>query len=213
MPSLRSKLRSLPLILSLVALFVALGGPSYAADVLNGKRIKNRSIAGKKLKSNSVGGRVVKESSLGKVPLAARANDATSADTATSAASATAASRAVTADSATNASQLGGVGAGGYTRRLWAVYDSTTDSIVRGSGALSVEPGGGPGVRAIRFNRNVSQCAWIATRGDQAAGGASTGFITTELASSVNTDQVIVRTRDATNSFFDAVDFHLVVVC
>ena len=68
-------------------------------------------------------------------------------------------------------------------------------------------------MRGIRFNRDVSQCAWIATRGDQAAAGASIGFITTELASAANTDQILVRTRNAADTVFDSVDFHLVVVC
>jgi hypothetical protein len=213
MTFLAAKLRSLPLILSLIALFVALGGPSYAADLISGKRIKNHSISGKKLKTNSIGGKAVKESALGKVRAATRADSAATAATATAADTATRAATADTANSAANATQLGGVAAGDYSRRLFAVYDATTDSLVRGAGAVSVETGGGPGVRAIRFNRDVSSCAWVATRGDQAAGGASTGFISTELASLGQPDQVMVRTRDVTNSFYEAVDFHLVVLC
>ena len=199
-----SKLRSLPLLISLVALLVALGGPSYAADLISGKRINNRSISGKKLKANSIGNKAVKESALGKVPAAAQAD---SADTATSANTATSAS------TATNSTRLGGIPAGGYTRRLFAVYDAGTNSIVRGAGAVSVEAGGGPGARAIRFDRAVSSCSWIATRGDPADGsGALAGFITTELAGP-GTDEILVRTRTDDNTSFEAVDFHLVVVC
>jgi hypothetical protein len=76
---------------------------------------------------------------------------ASQADSAPTAATAITATRAATADSAADAGRLGGVGADGYRRRLYAVYDATTDSVVRGVGAVSVEPGGGPGVHGIRF--------------------------------------------------------------
>jgi hypothetical protein len=87
------------LVIALIALFVALGGSGYAAVKLNGKslkngsvagkKLKNRSIAGKKLKNDTVTGRHIKESTLGKVPLAAAADTANSAKTADSAGSAT----------------------------------------------------------------------------------------------------------------------------
>ena len=150
---------------------------------------------------------MVKESALGQVPSARRAEVATRADTATRA------TLADTAGSATNAAQLGGIPAGDYVRRLFAVYDSGTDSIVRGSGAVSVQPGGGFGVRGIKFNRDVSNCAWIATHGDQATGGASSIFVSTELSSSTELDTILVRTRNAGDTAYPPVDFHLVVFC
>jgi hypothetical protein len=70
---------------ALLALFVALGGTGYAATSINGKVIKNGTIAGKKLKKNTLGGTQVKESKLATVPRSARANSAAVADTATSA--------------------------------------------------------------------------------------------------------------------------------
>lgn len=80
----------------MVALFVSLGGISYAAATINGKDIKNKTVAGKKLKNKTVtGGKVkndtltgvqIKESTLGKVPAAIQADSATSAQTAQSAA-------------------------------------------------------------------------------------------------------------------------------
>lgn len=47
-----------------LALFVALGGSSYAAVTINGRSIENRSIAAKKLKRNTITGREVRESRL-----------------------------------------------------------------------------------------------------------------------------------------------------
>ena len=56
------------LIVSLIALFVALGGTVYAASGrIDGAAIKVKSIPGNRLKSNSVTGKQVKESSLGLV--------------------------------------------------------------------------------------------------------------------------------------------------
>jgi hypothetical protein len=61
----RSKIRISPAsVLALVALFVALGGVSYAAVTINGKNIKNNSIPGKKLKNRAVTNNKVKPNSL-----------------------------------------------------------------------------------------------------------------------------------------------------
>lgn len=77
------------LVISMIALFVALGGTGYAASQINGKTLKNNSVPGKKLKNKTVtGGKVkpntltgtqINESSLGIVPNAAHAATATSA--------------------------------------------------------------------------------------------------------------------------------------
>jgi len=93
---------------ALLALFVALGGVSYAAVKINGKNIKNGTVTGKKLKNgtlkgnkiaaNAIGGGAVNESSLGKVPSAANADSAGSAG------------------SAGNAAQLGGQAASSYAK-------------------------------------------------------------------------------------------------
>jgi hypothetical protein len=60
-------------VMSTLAIFVALGGSSYAAFEISGSSIKNRSIAAKKLKRNSISGREIRESRLN-VPRARRAD-------------------------------------------------------------------------------------------------------------------------------------------
>jgi hypothetical protein len=60
--------------MSTLAVFIALGGSSYAAVRLNGANIKHRSIPGTKLKRNSLTGAEVRESRLGRVPRAAMAD-------------------------------------------------------------------------------------------------------------------------------------------
>lgn len=112
--------------IALLALFIALGGTTYAATALpknsvgtkqlkknavtavkiksgsvtNGK-IGANAVTGAKVKDNSLTGADVLESSLGQVPSAASAANATAATTATT---------------ATNALSLGGTAAAGYTK-------------------------------------------------------------------------------------------------
>ena len=60
-------------VMSTLAVFIALGGSSYAAIKISGSSIKNRSIPAKKLKRNSITGREVRESRLN-VPWARHAD-------------------------------------------------------------------------------------------------------------------------------------------
>jgi hypothetical protein len=60
-------------VMSTLAVFIALGGSSYAAIHISGSNIENRSIPAKKLKRNSITGREVRESRLN-VPRARRAD-------------------------------------------------------------------------------------------------------------------------------------------
>ena len=57
-----------------LAVFIALGGSSYAAFTISGRNIKDRSIAGRKLRHNTLTGAQIKESRLGRVPRAANAD-------------------------------------------------------------------------------------------------------------------------------------------
>src|SRR3954463_8009632 len=86
----RIKLPSPAMAIALLALFVALAGTGYAAVKVNGKNIKNKTIAGKKLKnrtitgaklkSNTLTGKQIKESKLATVPKAAAATTAGTAN-------------------------------------------------------------------------------------------------------------------------------------
>jgi hypothetical protein len=106
-----------------LALFIALGGTSYAvtnlpASSVGTSQLKNASVTAAKLHPHSVGagavaidsltGKQINESTLGEVP---KAKSATSADSAISAGTAT---TAVTASTATNATLLGGAPPASY---------------------------------------------------------------------------------------------------
>lgn len=62
-------------VMSTLAVFIALGGSSYAAVTINGSTIKNRTITASKLRPNTLTGAQIKESRLGRV------NRAKTADT------------------------------------------------------------------------------------------------------------------------------------
>ena len=57
-----------------LAVFIALGGSSYAAITLTGRDIKDRSLTNRDLKHNTLGGSRIKESRLGKVRRARNAD-------------------------------------------------------------------------------------------------------------------------------------------
>ena len=61
-------------VMATIAVFIALGGSSYAAFTISGSDIKNRSIAGKKLKRNTLTSKQVRESRLSRVPRARNAD-------------------------------------------------------------------------------------------------------------------------------------------
>ena len=75
-------------VVALLALFIALGGTSWAALKITGKNVQNGTLSGKDVRRNSLGGRVIAEGKLGRVPHAARADRATNAGRAESAAGA-----------------------------------------------------------------------------------------------------------------------------
>lgn len=57
-------------LMATIAVFVALGGTSYAAITVTGRNVKNSSLTYKDLKKNTLGGTRIKESRLGTVPRA-----------------------------------------------------------------------------------------------------------------------------------------------
>jgi hypothetical protein len=60
-------------VVATLALFVALGGSSYAAFKITGRDIRRHSLTGRLFKANSIGGRAIKERSLRTVPRARNA--------------------------------------------------------------------------------------------------------------------------------------------
>jgi hypothetical protein len=61
-------------VMSTLAVFIALGGSSYAALGLTGRDIRDGTLTGRDLRANSIGGKRVKEARLGVVPHARNAD-------------------------------------------------------------------------------------------------------------------------------------------
>jgi hypothetical protein len=61
-------------VMATLAVFIALGGTSYAALHITGRDIADRSLTGRELQRNSIGGRPIMESRLGTVPRARNAD-------------------------------------------------------------------------------------------------------------------------------------------
>lgn len=138
---------------ALLALFVALGGSSYAAVKVNGKNIRDRSVTGAKLKPDTLTGKQVREATLATVPAAQMAARASAADSADKAAAAT---KATSADTALIVADRYDSG----TFRL--ATDATRDVVTFGPFAFRAEcPGGfavikvtnsGPDAKMARLN-------------------------------------------------------------
>jgi len=60
-------------VMATLAVFIALGGSSYAALKIDGRDVRARSIPGNRLKGNALGGTEIAESRLGTVPRAENA--------------------------------------------------------------------------------------------------------------------------------------------
>lgn len=60
-------------VMSTLAVFIALGGSSYAAYSISGSSLKDRSVTGRKIRHNSLSGVQIRESTLATVPRARNA--------------------------------------------------------------------------------------------------------------------------------------------
>jgi hypothetical protein len=198
------RLRPSPaLVVSTIALFVAIGGVSWAAatigtsDIKDGavtkRKLHDDAVRGAKVKNDSLTGRDLDEKTLNQVP---SANHAQRAD------------RADIADTAINAnnvlSAVVGRGAQGCTL-LRATQPGTSANIATGHS--------GPAASAcvVDFSRDVTECTYIAGIGENFAGEAPAGLTTTAAAVG-NQQAVFVRTMNISGDN-KARPFHLQVIC
>jgi len=122
----RMRTPSPALVISLLALFVALGGTTYAASSLprnsvGSQQLKRNAVTGVKIKNGAVTAGKINANGL-TVPSALHAISAYAADTATIAQSAQSALNATNAANAVNAAKLAGVPASNYLRNNGNIY-------------------------------------------------------------------------------------------
>ncbi|HLW94876.1 MAG TPA: hypothetical protein VKS25_05820 [Solirubrobacteraceae bacterium] len=148
MRRIRLRRPSPALVVASTALFVALGGASYAAvslpaNSIGSKQLRNGAITSGKIANRAVTSPKINFSGFPTVP------SATHADTATSATTATNAKNAITATNASNAAELGGRPAGDYS--LTRTLQSTSAFTENGWYAVSPFTYGAPGYAKDQF--------------------------------------------------------------
>lgn len=171
--------------LALLALFVALGGVSYAAvklpaNSVGTRQLKANSVIGSKVKNGSLTGADVNASSLGKVPSAANADSATSA---ANASHATSANSATNATHAADSDKLGGISSAGFyaagskvaNSNLLDGIDSTGFYAAGSTVADSAKLGG---IDATGFLRNT---AGSVTTGNLAGGAVTNAKVANDV--------------------------------
>lgn len=191
MRALRAARPSPATVIASMALLVALAGTGYAASSLPANSVGN-----KQLQANAVTSSKVKDHALLRVDFAAgqlpRGRVGPPGPPGAPGSQGPQGARGPTGS------------AGGSSAGLWAVVNAD-GSLARGSGVVSVTRTGS-GVYKVQFNRDITQCAWLAT-----IRTASFGFVETELAGGTTTT-VLVQTRDTENMPTDRA-FHLGVLC
>ncbi len=179
------RLPSPSLAISLLALFVSLGGVGYAAATIGTGQIKNGAVTGKKIRNSTIRSRDVRKNSLGPHAIAESKLRVGSAHSAFSAATAS--------------------GMANY-----AVIQGPSGLPARGRNVNSAVRTG-KGRYQVIFNRNVRNCAYFASLGLVGATTPPNGEISSApLASNVN--GVAVRTFNSAGNLEDH-SFHLLVAC
>ena len=117
-------------VMATIAVFIALGGASYAAikvpkNSVGTRQLKNGAVTGAKVKDGAITGQKIASQTLGNVPSATKADHATTADNAV---------HATTADAATEAKTLGGLPASSF-----ATADLVRTATVTAAGVLKPE--------------------------------------------------------------------------
>jgi hypothetical protein len=191
------------IVISIIALVFSVTGTALATvNVLSQKEKKQSRRIAKEVISKAAPGLSVNHAST--------ANSATGASHASTADLATNANHAFAADTAANASQLGGKPAGEFEGRLWAVV-RPDGSLARGAGVVSSTGEGGD--YEVRFNRDISGCAFAATIGHPADGAELFGLIEVHIESLDYARDTVGVFTGSTSGVVKPFGFHLIVAC
>jgi hypothetical protein len=175
------------MVVALIALFVSLGGSAYAVATIGSDDIINGSIRNRDFKDGTLRGQEAKRDGFGGGGIKEQSLDATKIKQVPSAVA------AVTADGVARHAVVSNVGVA-----------------VRGRGVTSSAQTG-PGQYQVVFDRDVRNCVYAATLGDESAAGPGNGQISVTSAAA-NVNGVRVVTRDSAGAV-DNRSFHLIVNC
>ncbi|MGI8946166.1 MAG: hypothetical protein ACR2GL_08015 [Thermoleophilaceae bacterium] len=172
------------MVVACAALFVSLGGVSYAVATIDSGDIINGSIRNRDFKDGTLRGNEAKPDGFGPNAIKEQSLDASKLKQVPV---------ATLADGVTRQAVVSNVGA-----------------TVRARGVASSAKSG-TGQDSVVFDRDVRLCTYIATLGDESASGPGTGQISvTSAASNVNGVRVVTRNSDGTLADRS---FYLLVSC
>lgn len=178
------------LIISLIALFVALGSGAYAAATIGTSDIKKKAVTGSKIANDAIKSSKVKDEKLKGKDLKDETIEGEKV-----------APETITRGKLDSSA-----------RTYWAVVSNppgaNNASIVRSSDpGFGIDEGTYVGVD---FGKDVSQCAWTATRGNPGTGPETAGFVQVHLGPVNSEVRAAARLPDGTIT--DG-DYHLKVKC
>jgi len=185
MARIRPRLPSPATVIALVALFVSLGGVSYAVTQIGTNQIKNGAVTSQKIRNGTIRSRDVRKNSLGPHAILESKLHVGAAGT------------ALTAGTAEGVTHLAVVSAAG--------------TIVRGRGVNFIPSRIGTGRYQVIFNRDVRGCTYEATTGLTGAGTPGTGYASVGSRAGAPSG-VFVSTFDKNGNSSNRA-FHLVVFC
>jgi hypothetical protein len=154
------------LVLSMVALFVALGGGAYAAATIGSSQIKNNSVRGKDIRNGTIVSKDINK----KTRKALKGQ--------------------------TGPQGPAGPAGGGASSLYAVVNDPTNAAdatLARGKGVVSIVDG--TGVK-VQFNQDVSKCSWLAGKNAAGTGTQAAGYAQVSLSSDPTTLDVRTRKPD-----------------
>ena len=181
-------------VMSCVAVFIALGGTSYAALKVSGKNVTNGSLTGADIKNSSVGTSDVKNGGLlskdfkrGQLPSGARGPAGATGAT-------------------------GATGAQGPAGPTLLAQVTAQGDLVGGTAASATRTG--PGIFVVRFRRSVSNCAAAATTASF-PGSSATQFRISAMADMGDPDPAAVKVSlfDTGDVSLEDTSFTLLIAC
>ena len=218
MGNLRRFRPSPAMVVASIALFVAVGGVSWAAATIGTDDIKNGAVTKKKIDRKAVTTQKIKKKAVTTKRIADQAVTTDKiADSAVNGAkvednsltgSEIDESTLGTVPNASNADQLGGVGADGYVRRLFArvSYNDATPTILASSPGVTTNGEGALGFPRVVFPQSVDGCAVV--------GGATSGAGTqiVRRSTGVNGAQVQMAIKNENGAAVRS-NFDLIAIC
>jgi hypothetical protein len=200
---------------STLALFVALGGTSYAAISVGSAEIRTGAVGPSEIRTNAVGKSEARTGAIGKSEIRSRAVGRSEIATDGVAKSEIGKDAVGTDELADGGIELTDLSAASRAALTDGRAMVTSTGAAAGGNAKSVSHAAASGVYIVEFDRDVSACTYGATlaavkNGTTVEQPAPNGHVT--VAAGTGTTKVEVHTFDTAGAAQDA-PFHLIVAC